>query len=86
MLKNSAALLEGQVQMMAFSAKRNVDAWLRERSGRCFCDECIAQDIGLERKTIGRLVTTGQFSRYRGRCMTCGNVRTVAVSQRLVWA
>ena len=55
--------------------------WLRERSGSCFCDECIAIDVEASRKNVSiatrRLGTEGDFSKYTGKCDSCGTARAV---------
>jgi hypothetical protein len=55
--------------------------WLRQRSGSCFCDECIASDVDASRKNVSiatrRLGTEGDFSKYTAKCDSCGTARAV---------
>ena len=55
--------------------------WLRERDGSCFCDECIAGEVEASRKNVSiatrRLGTEGDFSKYTGKCDSCGTARAV---------
>jgi hypothetical protein len=58
-----------------------VREWLRQRSGSCFCDECIARDNEGSRKNVSvatrRLGTETDFSKYTGKCDSCGSSRAV---------
>jgi hypothetical protein len=55
--------------------------WLREHSGSCFCDECIAKDNEASRKNVSiatrRLGTETGFSKYTAKCDSCGVSRAV---------
>jgi hypothetical protein len=58
-----------------------VREWLRQRSGSCFCDECVARETEASRKNVSiatrRLGTEGDFSKYTGKCDCCGTSRAV---------
>jgi hypothetical protein len=55
--------------------------WLRQRSGSCFCDECVAKETEASRKNVSiatrRLGTERDFSKYTGKCDSCGVSRAV---------
>jgi hypothetical protein len=55
--------------------------WLRQRSGSCFCDECVANENEASRKNVSiatrRLGTESDFSKYTGKCDSCGASRAV---------
>ena len=55
--------------------------WLRQHSGSCFCDECVARETETSRKNVSiatrRLGTEGDFSKYTGKCDSCGTSRAV---------
>ena len=55
--------------------------WLRERSGSCVCDECIAKQNEASRKNVSiatrRLGTESGFSKYTAKCDSCGVSRAV---------
>lgn len=55
--------------------------WLRQRSGSCFCDECVANETEASRKNVSiatrRLGTERDFSKYTGKCDSCGVSRAV---------
>ena len=71
-----------------------IDSRLRHRNGETFCDPCIAKLMGMEdlpsirRATleVSRMFRGNDYSRYRGRCTTCGNATVVTAPNRLVWA
>ena len=53
----------------------------------------VAREIGApDRKAVARATSelctmhAAQFSRYHGRCTTCGTPATVIAANRLVWA
>jgi hypothetical protein len=72
--------------MATDKALAKVQNWLFERQGQCFCDDCIAREVGLERTSISRSLLGGGFSRYKGRCVKCSSVARVTIARRLVWA
>ena len=60
--------------------KQRISLWLREVGGP-HCDDCIAKDLKLSRRQANRvtstLAATGNFSRGRGVCSTCGGEKKV---------
>lgn len=73
---------------------RQIESWARHRNGECYCDECIAREIGESdadavRRAVVEVSTSARgadFSRYRGTCSGCGNLRLVIAPNRLIWA
>jgi len=72
---------------------RAIESWARHRNDECFCDTCVAREIGAQdRKAVSRATSelctmhAAQFSRYHGRCTSCGTPSTVIAANRLVWA
>jgi hypothetical protein len=65
----------------------------RHRNDECFCDNCLARKICVEdgaavARAAAELSTmhAAQFSRYAGRCTSCGMSAKVTAANRLVWA
>jgi hypothetical protein len=70
-----------------------ISSKLRGKSGDCFCEACIAQEVAVEdRRSISRAMTsltTGaspDFSRYRAICASCGKSAMTIIANRLAWA
>jgi len=55
--------------------------WLRQHSGSCFCDECVARETEASRKNVSiatrRLGTESDFNKYTAKCDSCGASRAV---------
>jgi len=82
-----------EVSMRTRTLMRAIENWARHRNDECFCDACVAREIGAEdRKAVARATSelctmhAAQFSRYHGRCTTCGTSANVIAANRLVWA
>lgn len=73
---------------------RKIETVLRNHSGECLCDDCLALELaGEDHSAIARAAAqlgTGsdpQMSRYRARCDGCGRSGLVArASPTLAWA
>jgi hypothetical protein len=70
-----------------------IENWLRQKNGDCFCNRCLAQEIGeADSKAVNRVVAhlsigQGGVSRYRARCAGCGTSSLVVrVSPSFAWA
>ena len=56
----------------------HVEKWLRQNGGDCFCNQCVATQIGHDAPSVGRalahlvIVRSEEFRHYRGRCADCG--------------
>jgi hypothetical protein len=80
--------------MKSRSVCHEIEHWARHRNGERFCETCIAREIGQTedetfRRAIVELCAIGRgsdFSRYRGTCSLCGDLRSVIAPNRLVWA
>jgi hypothetical protein len=56
--------------------------FLREREGTPYCDDCIAKQLGLERRQQAQQATsalgqTGKFLRSKGLCFDCNKDKLV---------
>jgi hypothetical protein len=56
--------------------------WLRAQQEKAFCDDCIAEKVGLSRRQQAHRVTnalaaTSDFTRQQGVCAACGEDRKV---------
>ena len=60
--------------------------WLREHTGKCYCDDCIAQAQEAPRKSVSiatrRLGTEAGFSKYKATCDSCDERRAVTYVRR----
>ena len=73
---------------------QQIENWLRQKNGECFCSECVAKQIGEANcKTVNRAfvhLTVGrsnELSRYRARCAECGAASLVIrVNPGFAWA
>ena len=71
-----------------------IESWiLYQSSNECICDECIADQIGttdVKKVTLAakKLAVRESrfFTRWRGQCSGCGQVKAVMVARRLTWA
>ena len=80
--------------MKSLPLVKAVEARIRHRNGETFCDLCIAKLMGIEdlpsikraMLEVSRMFRGIDYSRYRGRCTTCGDVTIVTSPNRLVWA
>jgi hypothetical protein len=59
------------------SIPEQVSEFLRQRSGKAYCDDCIAEKIPLKRRqqaqrVTGALAMTADFVREAGECAGCG--------------
>ena len=65
------------------SLRRQIERWLNENRGQCFCDDCIAKELDpVPRRHVqdvtARLgVCERGFCKYRGKCSACGNATVV---------
>src|SRR4029077_12008803 len=82
-----------EANMRTRTLMRAIESWARHRNDECFCDTCVAREIGApDRKAVARATSelctmhAAQFSRYHGRCTSCGTPSTVIAANRLVWA
>ena len=61
----------------------HIEKWLRQSAGQCFCDECIAENIGMDLAAVcnstRRLGRKFYSSKYRGRCACCHGVKLVTI-------
>ena len=70
-----------------------IESWARHQNGECFCDECVAREIGEENlKAVSRAMIelstrrSCDFSRYHATCTSCRSPAMVIATNRLSWA
>ena len=60
-----------------------VEKWLRQSAGKCFCDACIAANVGIDSGPVSsftkRMGAKSYSSKYRGRCDLCRGVKLVTM-------
>ena len=63
-----------------------VELWLRQSVGKCFCDECISNGVGIDLSRAcnftKRLGAKSYSSKYRGKCDLCSGVKLVTILNR----
>ena len=80
-LARSARELEELQPLNQGGLYHRVRAWLRENSGQCCCEDCLAGRMAARHSSISAATTAlnaeGGFNRYAGRCDSCGEWRSV---------
>ena len=63
--------------------RRQIERWLNEKRGQCYCDDCIAAALDRAPRRHVQDVTSRLgvcergFCKYRGKCSACGHSTVV---------